>query len=224
MLLMQNHTPISRRSLHDELLVRLRTLVIDGALPPGAKIPEKILCERFGVSRTPLREALKVLAAEGLVELSPNRGASVAQISLNDLEEWFPVMAALEQLSGELSCKSITDEEIAQIRRHHEAMREEHRRRNLNAYFALNRKIHDGILAGARNAVLSTHYHQISQQIRRARLAANLSYEQWDRSMAEHEDIIQRLEARDGEGLGQTLREHILHLLDHYRVVLGPKT
>ncbi len=220
---MHDHTPITRRSLHDELLTRLRTLVIDGALPPGSKIPERLLCERFGVSRTPLREALKVLAAEGLVDLCPNRGASVAQISLDDLEEWFPVMAALEQLSGELSCRSITDAEIKQIRLYHDDMREQHRRRNLNAYFALNRKIHDAILAGARNSVLSTHYHKISQQIRRARLSANLSNEQWDRAMAEHEDIILLLEARDAEGLSQKLSEHILHLLDHYRAVLGPK-
>jgi DNA-binding GntR family transcriptional regulator len=80
-------------SLHGEILLRLRDYVVEGNIPEGARVPERQLCEMLGISRTPLREALKVLAAEGLIELLPNRGARVRQLSERDLEELFDVMA-----------------------------------------------------------------------------------------------------------------------------------
>lgn len=218
---MSKSSPIIRRTLHDELLSRIRSLIIDGELTPGKKVPERALCELFGVSRTPLREALKVLAAEGLVELAPNRGAVVATLHLADLEEGFPVMAMLEALSGELACKSITDEEIANIRALHERMREQHRARNLQEYFTLNRQIHEAILAAARNALLASHYHQVCHRVRRARLAANYSMEQWDKAMAEHEQIMTLLEARSGKELAAVLHDHIMGLLRFYRAHLA---
>ena len=98
-------TPIKRQSLHDELTSRLRHLIIEGDLPPGEKLSEKDLCAQFDVSRTPLRESLKVLATEGLVQLTPNRGASVSPLTISDLEEAFPIMGALEAVSGELACQ-----------------------------------------------------------------------------------------------------------------------
>ena len=91
---------IARRSLHDELVERLRGLIASGALAPGEKIQEMVLCKRFAVSRTPLREALKVLASEGIVTLQPHRGATVASLSVPELEEVFPVMGALEVTGG----------------------------------------------------------------------------------------------------------------------------
>lgn len=104
--------PIERRPLHEELADQLRRLIIEGDLRPGEKISEKLLCDQFAVSRTPLREALKILMTEGLVLLTPNRGASVTELTIDDLEELFPIIGALEALSGELACQSITDEEI----------------------------------------------------------------------------------------------------------------
>ena len=104
---------IKRPSLHEELVERLRNLVVEDALKPGEKVPEKDLCESFGVSRTPLREALKVLASEGLVVLQANRGARVAKVTLKELENTFPVIAVLEQLAGELACRNLDDAGIA---------------------------------------------------------------------------------------------------------------
>jgi DNA-binding GntR family transcriptional regulator len=106
---------IPRRSLHDELTERLRRLITHGELSPGQKIREKALCLQFGVSRTPLREALKVLASEGIVTLRPNRGAVVSALTVEELEEVFPVMGALEALSGEIACRHITDQELEAI-------------------------------------------------------------------------------------------------------------
>ena len=113
---------ISQHSLHDELLNRLRRMIIDGQFMPGDKVPERQLCDQFGVSRTPLREALKVLAAEGLVQLAPNRGAMIATLSADELEECLAISTALEALSGELACENVTDAEMEKIRTLHAEM------------------------------------------------------------------------------------------------------
>src|SRR5258708_3840162 len=100
-------------SLHDEILTRLRDYIVEGNIPDGGRVPERELCAMFGISRTPLREALKVLAAEGLVDLLPNRGARVRQLSERELGELFDVMGGLEGLAGRLACETITDEGTA---------------------------------------------------------------------------------------------------------------
>ena len=87
--MMQAQHTIQRTSLHHELVDRLQLMIINSDLAPGIKVPEKMLCERFGVSRTPLREALKVLASAGLVRLEPNRGAWVTQVTQEEVEEVF---------------------------------------------------------------------------------------------------------------------------------------
>ena len=110
-------------SLHDEILTRLRDYIVEGNIPDGGRVPERQLCEMLGISRTPLREALKVLASEGLVELLPNRGARVRQLSGHDLGELFDVMGGLEGLAGRLACENITDAEIAEIERLHTDVR-----------------------------------------------------------------------------------------------------
>ena len=110
------------QSLHDEILTQLRDHIVEGNLPDGSRVPERQLCEMLGISRTPLREALKVLAAEGLVELLPNRGARVRQLSEQDLAELFDIMGGLEGLAGRLACENISDAEITEIERLHYEM------------------------------------------------------------------------------------------------------
>src|SRR3546814_17262975 len=105
--------PIQRRPLHNELADRLRHMIVEGELAPGEKLAEKELCQRFGVSRTPLREAMRVLATEGLVLLTPTRGCTVAKLTLADLDEAFPLMGALAALSGALARRHIPDAELA---------------------------------------------------------------------------------------------------------------
>lgn len=210
-------TGIIRRSLHDELLERLRAMIVDGALEPGAKIPEKDLCERFGISRTPLREALKVLANEGLVVLTPNRGAVVSELTLADLEETFPVMGALEALSGQLACARITDDEIKAVRAIHDTMLGHYDRRDLGPYFATNQEIHEHILDAARNQTLATLYRSLTGRVRRARYMANMSEARWAQAVAEHEEIIAALEARDGARLGEILRNHLVNKFETVR-------
>ncbi len=201
--------PITRTSLHAHVVDRLRDMITDGELPPGSRINERAMCERFGISRTPLREALKVLGSEGLIDLTPNRGATVAQITLEVIDETFPVMGALEALSGELACSRITDTEIAEIRALHYQMVVHFEKGELPDYFHLNQQIHERILDAARNPTLSDIYRSLSGRVSPARYQANMAKSRWAKAVEEHERILKALEARDGQELARLLKLHI---------------
>ncbi|PTQ13034.1 GntR family transcriptional regulator [Sphingomonas oleivorans] len=206
---MPEATQIPRQSLHDALTPSLRGMILGGELKPGAKIPERQLCERFGVSRTPLREALKVLAAEGLIELLPQRGAIVAQISAEDIEELFPIMAALEALAGELACERATDADIARIRALHDQMMESYRIDDEDNYLRLNRLVHEAIFDIARNDTLAAMYQQILMRIHAHRFIVRKSEANWKSAVEEHEQIMEALAARDKRRLSRLLRKHV---------------
>ena len=201
--------PIARMPLHAHVVDRLRDMITDGELPPGSRINERAMCERFGISRTPLREALKVLGSEGLLELTPNRGATVAQITLEVVDETFPVMGALEALSGELACSRITETEIAEIRALHYQMVVHFKKGELPDYFRLNQKIHEKILDAARNPTLSDIYRSLSGRVSPARYQANMAKRRWADAVEEHERILKALEDRDGQELARLLKLHI---------------
>ncbi len=205
---------IGRRPLHDEVAERLRDLITRGELAPGERLNERVLTERFGISRTPLREAIKVLSSEGLVELLPNRGAAVTRITRADAQDMFQVMAVLEALAGELACQRASDDDIAEVRALHYQMRAHHARGELADYFQLNQRIHEKIIDCARNAALVGVYRGLSGRIRRARYMANLSRERWDHAVEEHEQILAALVRRDGEQLKALLKRHLENKLD----------
>src|SRR6202043_1934525 len=142
------------QSLHDEILTRLRDHIVEGNIADGGRVPERQLCEMLKISRTPLREALKVLASEGLVELLPNRGARVRPVSEQDLGELFDVMGGLEGLAGRLACEHITCDEIAEVERLHYEMYGFYLHRDMHGYFRTNQMIHERIVEASRNATL----------------------------------------------------------------------
>jgi DNA-binding GntR family transcriptional regulator len=211
---MNDASPVAHASLHDELLAGLRELIVEGALEPGVRVPERELCARFGVSRTPLREALKVLASEGMLELLPHRGAQVTRLTAADLDEMFPVMGALEALAGELACAQITEAELAEVRALHYQMALHATRGELAEYFRLNQRIHEAILIAARNPTLARLYRGLAGRVRRARYLANMSKPRWDQAVAEHEAILEALEQRDGLALGRVLKSHLQNKCD----------
>lgn len=200
---------IERRSLHLELVDRMRPLIVESQLVPGSKVPEKALCEQFSVSRTPMREALKVLAAEGLVRLEPNRGAWVTEVTIEEVNEVFPILTVLEALSGELACAQISDVEVKHVRDLHEQMLESYRARDLASYFRANQEIHHAILLAARNETLTNSCQALSARMQRARYVANMSENRWAAAVTEHEEIIAALEARDGSQLSAVLVQHM---------------
>ncbi|WP_024512315.1 GntR family transcriptional regulator [Bradyrhizobium sp. ARR65] len=201
----------AENSLHGEILSRLRDYVVEGNIPDGGRVPERQLCELFGISRTPLREALKVLAAEGLIELLPNRGARVRQLSRRDLEELFEVMGGLESLAGRLACENITDEEIADIERLHYEMYGYYLHRDMHNYFLVNQRIHEKIVAASRNETLRATYVNFAGRIRRVRYSANFARkrQRWAEAMREHEAILDALRRRAGSELSDILFHHL---------------
>jgi DNA-binding GntR family transcriptional regulator len=200
---------IQRRYLHDEVADRLRELILTGGLEPRARVNELELCERFGTSRTPLREAIKILSSEGLLELLPNRGARVASLSGAEIDEMVQVVAGLEAVAAELACQRAEDDEIEAIAADTNSMAEAYRTRDETAYFTLNRAIHEGIMAAARNATLSGIYANLSSRIQRMRYTAHKTEEQWGRAMGEHREMVRLLRARDGEKLAALMKLHI---------------
>jgi DNA-binding GntR family transcriptional regulator len=212
---------IQRRSLHEELVERLRDLITDGEITPGTKVPERELCERFSVSRTPLREALKVLASEGVVTLRPNRGAVVSSLTPEEIDEVFPVIAALEAVAGELACKFITMEELDRIRALHTQMIGHWTRRELQPYFRVNQAIHEAILDATRNETLKSVYRGLSGRIKNARYLATMSPQRWGKAVREHEDMLGALEERRGEDLARILKAHLFGKLETVKDWLG---
>ena len=208
---------IQRRPLHDEIVEKLREMIGEGELAPGARVPEKLLCARFGVSRTPLREALKVLACEGLIDLHPNRGAAIATLEISALEEIFPVMGQLESLAGELACAKITDDEIAEIRALHYQMVVFFRRADRPEYFRANQRIHDLILTAARNKALAGVHRTLAGRIRHARYVANMTQGRWAKAVEEHEEILVALAGRDGPRLSVLLKRHLANKFEAVR-------
>ena len=136
--------PVNRRPLHDELVERIRDMIIEGQLAPLTRIHEGQLGDALGVSRTPLREALKFLASEGLLELVPGRGAIVRKLMPKDVRDMLDVLGAIETLGGRLACRNASDAEIAGLRRVHDEMIALYRARNRLEYYRRNQAIHSG--------------------------------------------------------------------------------
>ena len=212
-----------RRPLHEETVDRLRDLIVQGELAPGSRLNERVLTARLGVSRTPLREAIKLLATEGLVDLLPNRGAVVAPIDPARIAETLTVMGALESLAGELVCAQASDESLADIRALHYEMLAMHARRDLDGYFRYNQAIHLKIVEASGNAVLAQTYRQLNANVRRVRYMANLSAERWDAAVQEHEAILAALNARDAARLKRLLRDHLAAKLASVLEAIGQK-
>ena len=202
--------PVRRSYLHDDVARAIRGLIQSGELRPGERIHEVALADRFGISRTPLREAIKILATEGLLELLPNRGARVVVLIEAEIEEMLEVIASLEATAGELACARITPEALDAIRTLHDTMMRAHAAGDVAGYFDLNRQIHEGIVAAAGNATLSAVYATLSGRVQRARYLAHKTEAQWRSAIAEHEAMLDLLARRDGPALAALARAHVL--------------
>ncbi len=201
---------ISRQALHLAVMDRLRKMITEGALPPGAHLNERALCELLGVSRTPLREALKMLAVERLIDLLPNRGARVVTLSASDIADAFELLSGLEALAGELACERITQAEIDEIHELHCAMDACHANGDLSGYFDCNQRIHDRINAAARNPALTQMYQSVNHRLQALRFRSNLHTGKWERAIEEHVEMLRALRERDGAALSRLLRAHLM--------------
>jgi DNA-binding GntR family transcriptional regulator len=213
----QKVSPISRRHLHDELVDRLRDYILAGQLPYDAKVPEKDLCDHFGVSRTPLREALKVLAFEGLVTLNHNRGAVIRPLTIDDLNDAFPIYARLEALAGELACQKLRPADIDELKRLHDTMVSSFNRCDFRSLLAANEQIHARIQAASQNRNLLHIIRCVSSRVRRARQSIRLPKACHGSAIADHERIMEALEKRDAAMLSRAICDHVGSTLRFFR-------
>jgi DNA-binding GntR family transcriptional regulator len=200
---------IARPSLHDAIVARVRDMIIEGTLAAGTRIHEGNLGSELGVSRTPLREALKFLASEGLLELSPGRGAVVRQFTAKDVQDSLIVLGNLEGLAGRLACEHATDAEIREVRELHDRMMQMYAKRDRLPYFKLNQNIHSAILRLSKNEPLAYVHGILQARLRRIRYIGNEGPEKWAAAVADHEEMIVALEGRDRERLSAALVAHM---------------
>jgi DNA-binding GntR family transcriptional regulator len=202
-------SPIDRSTLHSQLVGTLRDMIVEVRLAPGERIDEKALCEAFGVSRTPLREALKVLASEGLVELPPNRSARTTSISQEGVEDLFEVISWLDFNGAKAAAEKATEKDIQYLRSIHRQLLHHHDAGERTEYYRLNREFHIGIIDLAGNSVLSAVYAGLMAQAQRMRYVAIQSQAHWDRGIEEHEQILAALAEGDDEKASRLLFDHV---------------
>jgi DNA-binding GntR family transcriptional regulator len=215
---------IRRRPLHDEAAERLRDMIVEGHLAAGERVNEADLCAQLGISRTPLREALKVLAAEGLVDLLPRRGARIARLGAREVGELFEVLSGLERTAAELAAARVTAKDLARLRRLQQRIEQHHQARRRHEYFRENQALHEAIVALSGNVVLKETHARLMVRVRRARYAAILSQERWDESVREHAGILAALEAGDARRAGELMHRHVARTGEVVGAALDPGT
>jgi DNA-binding GntR family transcriptional regulator len=201
--------PIQRPVLHESIVSHLRDMIIEGDLAPGSRLHEGELGAQLGVSRTPLREAIKYLAREGLVELVPSRGAIVKTFGAKEIKDMLSVLETLEEMAGHLACQNATDAQIGEIRTVHDEMIRRYRRRDRLQYYKLNQQFHTMVVGLSDNATLIDTHTTLQLRLKRVRFLGHEGADKWTAAVSEHEEMIAALEARDGDRLARILRLHL---------------
>jgi DNA-binding GntR family transcriptional regulator len=202
--------PLRGVSMHDGVAARLRAMVFDGELAPGAFIDEKALAEAWAVSRTPLREALKVLAAEGLVELVPHRGCRVIELTEADADALFPVMALLEGRCAFEAAAKADDDALRELQRLHDELERHAARHDLDGYYRANHAFHSKVQALAANRWLDRVTGDLRRFLRLLRGRQLNLPGRIDASINEHRVLIDAIGQRDAERAGRAMHDHLM--------------
>jgi DNA-binding GntR family transcriptional regulator len=206
--------PIQRTGLHDELVAELRDMILRCDLLPGARVPERELCVRFAISRTPLREALKVLASSGLLELRLNRGAWVPPLRSAEVTEVFDVLAGLERRAGELAAPLMTGRDLRDMERLHNTLVAEWRDGSLDRLFRTDLKFHRRLVEAARNPTLTALHESLAPRVERARYIVGTTPARMAVAMKEHETILEAVMSRDPRRTASALFDHSIKTRD----------
>lgn len=198
-----------RKSLAEEAAETLRTLILLEKLAPGAPIPERDLAEALGVSRTPLREAMRVLEAEGLIEYSQTRRPRVAAPTLEELAHDLSVLGALEGLAGEQACACADAKEIAEVEALCAKMVAASDVLPALEFFETDMAFHQAIVRASHNPSLIETHRQYNARLWRARFISSRQRPNRARTLAQHQDIADALKARDAAASAAALREHL---------------
>ena len=198
-----------QNSLHDEVAALLRVQIFEGKLEQGSFLDEAALCESLKISRTPLREALKVLAAEGLVRHEPRRGCFVNQVTEQDLDDIFPVIALLEGRCAFEAARNASDADLAALDALHTRLEQHAQAKRINDYYATNFIIHEAIITLANNRWLAQAIADLRKILKLARQQQLHAPGRLEQSLSEHLAIYAALRARDSEGADAAMRMHL---------------
>ncbi len=199
---------VRRASLHEQVADKLRQIIAKGDLAAGERINELAIAEAFGVSRTPLREAVKLLAAEGLLELLPGRGARVRRLSPEETVDIFEVIGALESHAVACAVDRMTPRALAEIEQLHARMAEQHARHDVAGYFTNNQKIHALLVRLAGSPALEATHATLTKTARHDRDVTLTSDQRWAESMAEHEEILAAIRAGQSAAARDLMLQH----------------
>ena len=200
---------LNSQNLHEATFQKLRSLLVEGKIAPGSKLNERELAESLNVSRTPIREAIRRLAADGLVELITNRGAIAVQLTLEDVIHTFDVIADLEGFSGELAANNISDATLSELEALQYEMMASYARRDLSSYYQLNLRIHHLINQAANNPVLSRLFSHVNARIEALRFRSNQDGVKWEKAVEEHQEMLDALKARDAKRMRKIMMQHV---------------
>jgi DNA-binding GntR family transcriptional regulator len=206
----QPDTPVRGTSLHDEVAARLRGMLFERQLAPGEWIDEKALAATWQISRTPLREALKVLAAEGLVELVPQRGCRVVQLNDDDADQLFPVMALLEGRCAFEATRNATPPDRALLRRLHDELERHAAAADRDGYYRANHEFHTLVQRLARNRWLDRATGDLRQFLRLMRGRQLKMPGRMGDSINEHRALIAAMLAGDAAGAERCMHDHLM--------------
>ncbi len=201
---------ISRKPLSAEVVEGIREMIIGGKLKPGARLIESELCELFGISRTPFREALKLLESEGLVVLKPNRGATVSVMTEREISDLFEVVASLERSAVEMAVRRLDTKGVGMLRSQHDRMIRFYEDQKRRECFQIDYEIHQHIVKATGNALMIATHAGLMARTRRARYLALSLQSRWDESMAEHENFMLAIERGNARRAGEMMLDHVL--------------
>jgi DNA-binding GntR family transcriptional regulator len=217
-------SPIRIASLHEEVASRLRTYIFERRLEPGQRIDELSLAQEWGISRTPVREALKVLAVEGLVTLQPRRGCVVTEVSEDDAERLFPVMALLEGRCAFEAAVHASDEQLNDLQRLHQDLELYASAHDADGYYRANHVFHTRVQALAGNPWLSraTDQLRVFMRLLRGRQLAHPG--RMDASIGEHRELIEALCTRDAARAQDLMHNHLMQQLAALKALRASET
>lgn len=205
-----NPARIAQTALYQEVAERLRQRIFAHELPPGTWIDEQALAIDYGISRTPLREALKVLASEGLVTLKPRRGCYVTEISERDLDEIFPVMAMLEGRCAFEAAEKARAEDLARLDAIHALLEKHATSGDKERFFEANQEFHRAVQELADNRWLLQVIQDLRKVLKLTRLHSLSLEGRLQQSLEEHRAIMAGFKARDAKRAEKAMHDHLI--------------
>ena len=200
---------IKVESLESQVSFRIREMIRQRILTKGEKVKERELCEQLGVSRTPVREALRTLKSEGLIDIIPNKGAFVSEPSIENIREIFEVMTLLEGEASRLAAERVTDDELKKLESIHKELKLHHAEKNSERYLEANTQCHKFIRSLAKNQLLYELIRSLQDKILLYRSQQLNKEGRFDQSIKEHEELLLAFRNRDAKAAELAMKKHL---------------